>query len=96
MNRNTELYQTADLSDTRPTLEKFREVSKKDVATIMSSMKRTSCAADPYPTTLLKQHWNILTPLMTRLVNLTFVTGHFPIQWKIAIVTPLIKKSDLI
>ena len=87
---NSELYQVTE--QTENTLESFREVTIEEISKIMSGMKSTFCIEDPCPTTLLKKHTNILAPLITQLVNLTFSTGNFPSQWKNAIVTPLIKK----
>ena len=60
----------------------------------MSSAKK-SCLLDPIPTTLLVEHLNELLPSITRMINLSLSTGHFPYSWKLAIVQPLLKKAGL-
>ena len=59
---------------------------------IMSSAKK-SCLLDPIPTTLLVEHLNELLPSITRMINLSLSTGHFPDSWKLAVVRPLLKKA---
>ena len=36
---------------------------------------------------------DVLLPVITKLVNTTLSTAHFPTEWKQAIVNPLLKKS---
>jgi hypothetical protein len=43
----------------------------------------------------LKSCVDVFTPLITRLINLSFIEGSFPDQFKQAQVTPLIKKAGL-
>ena len=54
-----------------------------------------SCELDTIPTTLLKQCRTELTPIITRIVNLSLETGVFPDQFKHAIIRPLLKKQGL-
>ena len=55
----------------------------------------TSCVLDPLPTQLLKTNVDILSPVITRIVNLSLTTGKFPSSQKSAIITPLLKKATL-
>ena len=50
---------------------------------------------DPLPTQLLKTNVDILSPVITRIVNLSLTTGKFPSSQKSAIITPLLKKASL-
>ena len=59
------------------------------------SSKTTSCDLDPIPTSLLKDHITILTPIITKMINLSLQTGEFPTEWKLAFVKPLLKKPGL-
>ena len=54
-------------------------------------MKSKSCELDPLPTKFLKSHIDIFIKLLTRLVNMSLITGTFPDKWKLAILRPLIK-----
>jgi hypothetical protein len=90
---NEDIYITTEEAEC--TLDSFTEVSEELVQKVMSSMKATCCVTDPCPTSLIKQHGKTMIPLITRLVNLTFLTGNFPLAWKNAIVTPLIKKIGM-
>ena len=44
---------------------------------------------------LLTDCLDILLPFITRLINLSLKTGHFPYMWKSAVVLPLLKKPGL-
>ena len=50
---------------------------------------------DPLPTQLLKTNVDILSPVITRIVNLSLTTGKFPSSQKSAIITLLLKKASL-
>ena len=54
-----------------------------------------SSPRDPIPTFLLKKLLPVLAPSLLRLVNLSLSTGVFPDEMKVALVTPLLKKSSL-
>ena len=47
------------------------------------------------PTHLFKQVVDILVPSLTKLVNLSLGSGAFPDAFKLALVSPLLKKSNL-
>ena len=51
--------------------------------------------SDPVPTWLLKECSNSLSPFLMALFNASLSSGIFPSPFKIAIVTPLLKKPDL-
>jgi len=50
---------------------------------------------DPIPTFLLKEVIDILLPYITALINASLQQGYLPSSQKMAIVTPLMKKSGL-
>ena len=54
-----------------------------------------SCVLDSLPTQWLKTIVDILSPLITRIVNLSLTTGKCPSSQKSAITTPLLKKASL-
>ena len=53
------------------------------------------CQLDPIPTSLVKKCVDILAPVITNIINLSMSTGTFPDSFKLAIVTPLLKKPNL-
>ena len=57
--------------------------------------RSTSCNLDPIPTWLLKTCANVLVPVITKIINLSFQNGYFPDVLKTAMITPLIKKPTL-
>lgn len=73
----------------------FTQVSQEDVKKIVSKSKTTTCSLDPIPTKLVKQHLDILLPLLTHMVNLSLSSGAFPEEWKTALVVPLLKKHEV-
>ena len=73
----------------------FRQLTEDEVRKLIMSFKSTTCELDPILTSLLKEHISILLPIITKMVNLSLQTGAFPNEWKLALVTPLIKKPGL-
>ena len=55
----------------------------------------SSCSLDPIPTWILKKCINELSPVITKIVNLSFKNGVFPDSLKTAHITPLINKPSL-
>ena len=76
-------------------LTKFKQLTHADVRKLVMSSKTKSCDLDPIPTSLLKDHISILTPIITKMINLSLQTGEFPTEWKLAFVKPLLKSQDL-
>ena len=50
---------------------------------------------DPAPTWIVKEFRTLLSPFITRLFNESLTTGCFPERDKHAIITPLMKKSNM-
>ena len=76
-------------------LTKFNQLTHADVRKLVMSSKTTSCDLDPIPTSLLKDHISILTPIITKMINLSLQTGEFPTECKLAFVKPVLKKPGL-
>ena len=73
----------------------FDPVTDTEILKIISSMNKTTCSSDPFPTRLLMSHIHAIVPILQHIVNLCLTTGDFPISCKSSIVIPLIKKSGL-
>ena len=54
-----------------------------------------SSILDPLPATLLKQHFDLLLPIILKIVNLSLESVHFPPSLKTAVLSPLLKKYNL-
>ena len=80
---------------TDASFSEFELLSTNDVQAIILSSAKKSRLLDPIPITLLVEHLNELLPSITRMINLSLSTGHFPDSWKLAIVQPLLKKAGL-
>ena len=76
-------------------LTKFNQLTHADVKKLVMSSKTTSCDLDPIPTRLLKDHITLLSPIITKIINLSLQTAEFPNEWKLASVKPLLKKPGL-
>ena len=76
-------------------LENFSEVSEDTIRDIIKKSPSSSCSQDAISTWLLKECLGELLPSITRIVNLSFLSGIFPTSYKISHVTPLIKKANL-
>lgn len=78
-----------------PSLPYFTEFSSSQIDEILRGMKSTSCTLDPIPTVLLKSYFPIVSPIITKLVNLSLQTGHVPPSLKAAVIRPVLKKPSL-
>lgn len=69
--------------------------SSGEVLKLIGSMPAKSSPMDKIPTTVIKLCPELFAHLIARLASLSFSTGVFPFIYKIASVTPLIKKANL-
>ena len=76
-------------------LPAFSAVSVADVTTAIAKLPDKSSAADPLPVPLMKQVASELGPFMCELFNRSMLAGHFPVTFKEAFITPVIKKPGL-
>ena len=58
-------------------------------------MPAESSIMDSIPTSVLKSSVDLFAPLIARLIALSFTEGTFPSRFKVASVTPLLKKKGL-
>lgn len=78
-----------------PELNTFLPASEDEVRKLVMSSPSKHCQLDPIPTSILKDHIDPLLPTITKIVNLSLETSTFPVQFKSAIVKPLLKKATL-
>ena len=62
---------------------------------IVNKCPNKSCALDPLPTWLVKEHIDVLLPTVSRIVNTSLQTGEFPDTLHKSIITPVLKKPTL-
>jgi len=70
-------------------------VNVDDVVAAIRALPEKSCVLDPFPTSLLKAIVDIIAPFLTELFNLSLSSGVVPEVFKVAYITPLLKKSDM-
>jgi hypothetical protein len=73
-------------------MSSFHPLTCKEVLKLVRTSKPTTTTTDPLPSALVKEHIDILCPLLTKLVNESLVNANFFDQWKMAVVVPLLKK----
>ena len=73
----------------------LNEISEEDLRKIVMSCKTKSCSLDPIPTALLKKCLDPLLPGLQAIVNLSLQNGIYPEAFKVASVTPILKKQGL-
>ena len=78
-----------------PQLRKFAPMTIKEVTLIIKHMKTKSCELDDIPTDILKQMLPWVLSLLLRLSICHSEEGVFCINWKLAMVRPLLKKLGL-
>jgi hypothetical protein len=74
---------------------RFAMVDANLVASVIAASPAKQCPLDSLPTWLLKDCALLLAPSVTNIANASVTSGHFPSQWRHALVTPLLKKIGL-
>ena len=73
----------------------FLLASQDEIRKLISHATTKSCELDPLPTRLLKLCLDELVPVITSVVNSSLISGIVPLDFKSAIVRPLLKKHGL-
>ena len=76
-------------------LTRFSEVSLEDVEMLIRKSSNKSCGLDPAPTWLIRDFAVELAPFICALFNKSLSLGSVPRSFKIADITPVLKKSSL-
>ena len=76
-------------------LADFRQYSEEEILQTVHDMPTKSCALDPIPTFLLKDLVPCFAPFLTAMCNASLKEGNLPVSQRHALVTPLLKKSNL-
>ena len=72
--------------------ENFPKVRADQIRKLVADSNTTDCLLDLFPSKLIKEHIDILLPLITIIVNLSLTNGTFPSSWKEVILIPMLKK----
>lgn len=73
----------------------FSDISQQEVENIIRKMKPSTCAMDPFPTSLVKSNLCAISPLITKVINHFLQAGHVPSTLKTAVIRPLLNKPHL-
>ena len=75
-------------------LTEFSTLTCEDIKSLILDMNSKSCQLDPMPTWLVKECIDVLSPILTHIVNTSLRNHIFPSSLKHATITPIIKDSD--
>ena len=73
----------------------FLSLEKEEILNIIKDMKPTTCIIDPYNMRFLLKFKETILDAITIIVNQSLTTGEFLDDWKMAVVRPLIKVTNL-
>ena len=90
-----DFFRTLDTSSLTCQLVNFSPTSITELSNIANNVIMKSCILDPPPATLLKQQFDLLLPIILKIVNLSLKSGHFPSSLKTAVLSSLLKKANL-
>ena len=77
------------------TLSTFAPVSAADVTQLIRQLPDKSSDADLLPVQWLKNVVDEIAPFLTELINRSLASGQFPAIFKLALITPIVKKTGL-
>ena len=75
--------------------DRFQPVTEEQMRKVVVKLSSATCVLDPIPTQMLKKCISSLSPVLTKITNISLSNGVFPTSLKVARVKPLIKKSNL-
>ena len=78
-----------------PSFGSFKAIAEDETYSIIMNLAKKSCALDPIPTPLLVKCIDVLLPVITKMVNISLESGHYPSAWKEALIRPILKKNGL-
>ena len=76
-------------------MSNFYQLSSQEVKSIILSSPCKSCCLDPLPTQFVFNHIDILIDCITSIVNDSLMRGEMPLCFRKAVISPLLKKSNL-
>ena len=77
------------------TLDALPPTTVEEVARLISRLPNKTSPLDYVHMSVVKACSDVFAPMITKLVNLSFAEGRLPGQFKLAQVTPLLKKAGL-
>ena len=77
------------------TFANFKKLSQEQVSELIKKAAKKSCPLDPMPTSVVLEVLDVLLPVITNMINLSFESGEFASHWKEALLKPLLKKCGL-
>ena len=86
---NQTLYSPTDQEV--PTIEEFIQFTEEDIGEIIGNMQPKCCELDVIQPTLLKKLIPCIIKPITCLINTSLSSGVFVVNWKTAIIRPLLK-----
>ncbi|MEL7307775.1 MAG: reverse transcriptase family protein [Pseudomonadota bacterium] len=78
-----------------PFFDHFEEMTMEEIVKLLNKMNSKTCMLDPIPSWVIKLHPTVFAPVLCFIVNLSMMTGVFPISEKCAVITPILKKRSL-
>ena len=91
---NISVASTAISSKENVVMSSFNEIDLDDLQKSMLGLSKKFCSLDPAPISVLSSCFDLLYPLILKIVNLSLSTGEFPSPLKHALITPILKNPS--
>ena len=79
----------------RSTTSGIQRVSANAITAFIGRLPDKSSAADPIPTSLLKGIVDLVSPHISELFSRSLAAGYYPLDFKQAFITPVVKKVGM-
>ena len=77
------------------TLDSFSTLTIEQTEKVIDAVQGKTCQLDPAPTWIVKGFSTLLSPFIARLFNESLASDCFPERYKLAIIRPLLKKTNM-
>ena len=84
-----------DLPSAGLPLDTFTPVTPAEVIELISSLQIKYSPVDPFPSSIIKSCSKSFSIIISNLANYSFIQGRFPLHYKLAQITPILKKPQL-
>jgi hypothetical protein len=90
-----DFYNKKLFSNSSTKLSQLESANDDELRNLIMTSPSATCNLDPIPSKLFKENSPCLIPHVKQLINSSLEEGNFPVPFKKAIVTTLLKKDEL-
>ena len=89
------LDESENVTRSHPSLSRLSCITTSEAVQLLKKSANKACSLDPIPAPLLKDNINVVAPVISKIINISILTGEVPSALKHSVITPIYKKKQL-